>query len=1265
MRKNKLKQWLTFLLLCANACVVWGQNSSMPQNGKVYRVNTMGRNVGTTGLNTNSTTPYYLTSDVVYRENRQRLAMTSVLNANDPKFYFRLDANGNSTTVFAMYSLKRRQYFRPEYWNDNVLPFQSSATSQYMQFANGAVANTVKFNLVNNTSYFHAFYRSGSDETQAYLDRQGSLTDRHNFTFTQVNASVITVVSNVGNLGETYTFDGNNGVDNQFVAFWDSGNGADGVTIARTSTPAGYTFTGFTWAGQATPVENPTIDVTTLQNNPDLVVTANYTPSFYSTESDTKWVRVLMVRDGSEKYAWRLNDGTNTEGLTITTTPVDYADDRFLWKFVGDETNGFKLINKATGDNVALTTAQASPANNNVPSMTTATNARLWKLRLASSSGKSGYKLNVTTGNENVSPNALGGAGRGVAFYSIDDGSIWRIEVADAVVTLNTDVTGATLATIPATQRLMARLQISGTTAGNAVTSDALLTAGETKTLYLPSTGGFALATPVAMRNYGTIAATYTAPLTVSNGITHTITGDYINNENAHYLFTNASGSVGHYKVPAVTVTPSGDVIAMANYSVLGESSSGAYQTSAAILGGAGDNRMIPGKVRVALRVGSNNGATWSNEQFITPESDVYGDVAITADHKEDKVLVMMAKVTNNRAFNTSTRQAPLQIARIIGTRDNGGNWTWTQPEEVTTQIYDLNSTLIAAYFTSGRILQSKVVKNGTHFRVYASLVTRESGSNNWRNRVVYSDNFGQNWSLLGGATAVAIDAADEASLLEMPNGNLVISSRKSGGRKFSVFTYTDKAAGTGSWVASADGLASSAACNGDMLLVNVKNGSNKVALALHSLPTTSTYNNVGIYHKEANVNSTAVADWTSWSGTYSVSNTTSGYSAMDVQRDGNIGFFFEENVAGAGYNMVYKAVPVSAFNSSYTTADADVVAEATAVANNPGFVGSYADADVTDLAQANDAYNAGTALLRRVEAEMNLLKTTKQAITFDANKYYRLYTTDGNVVATNYAGGTTTETEDATKVSQFWKMSAVTATTDIAGANEPSSVTNSAVSSTDGVNFTMNVRNRGEASYRLKPVTSVAVNVRSTHSTFYFPFAVTKPEGVTLYNGVTASAENGKLVLQRIDSQSVAALTPVVLQADASGNKEFAIDYTAAPSSSTGTNLLRGVLAPEGLASGNYILRTVGVPTPGFYIVNKDNTTLPANKVYVVANAFGTSGTSFLSLVDGEEPTTGISGVATDSKAVKYYNLNGTPVAKPVSGVMYITSDGKKVIFK
>ncbi len=216
MRKNKLKQWLTFLLLCANACVVWGQNSSMPQNGKVYRVNTMGRNVGTTGLNTNSTTPYYLTSDVVYRENRQRLAMTSVLNANDPKFYFRLDANGNSTTVFAMYSLKRRQYFRPEFWNDNVLPFQSSATSQYMQFANGAVANTVKFNLVNNTSYFHAFYRSGSDETQAYLDRQGTLTDRHNFTFTQVNASVITVVSNVGNLGETYTFDGNNGVDNQF-----------------------------------------------------------------------------------------------------------------------------------------------------------------------------------------------------------------------------------------------------------------------------------------------------------------------------------------------------------------------------------------------------------------------------------------------------------------------------------------------------------------------------------------------------------------------------------------------------------------------------------------------------------------------------------------------------------------------------------------------------------------------------------------------------------------------------------------------------------------------------------------------------------------------------------------------------------------------------------------------------------------------------------------------------------------------------------------
>ncbi len=1294
MKKNRLnyKQVLMAILMTTSTWMAWGQSSTsghLPQNGKVYRINSLG-----TTRTGETNTPYYLTSNEIrIPTSRTRLVLTRSVDKTNPAYYFRVDRSGNNQALF---SLARKMYFTIDRYNtDNASRFRATADPMVF-FNNGGYVN---IKMTTDAGKFQAYGgATGITAEQASFDKSGNAGNGNDakFVFTEVtDAAVVTIRANIDGLtGATYTVNDNPVSSNPFVALTTGDGAVTELRVASTEIPTGYTFTGFTWPGQTEPQATPTIPVSALEAHRDFVITANYAPSFYSSSFGEKWVRIFMVRSDCENYAWRLNDGNGSANLTITTAPVDYADDRFLWCFVGNDGRNFTIKNKATGAEFALTTAASAPQNDAVPFLTAAGSAKSWKHSLATANGKSGYKFNVTSGGENKSPNAHGGKGRGLAYWDIDAGSLWRVEYANATVTLNTAVRERDTNTnpLPATQKLMARVQVAGSTAGINVVSQALLTAGEPKQLHLPTTGNFTLATPIAMRNFGSAQASYSNGQAVQGDVSYSITATYVN-ENAHYLFTNSSASVGHYKVPAVAVAPCGDVLAIANYSLLGETAqeNGSYHTSAGILGGASNSRTVPGKIRLALRV-SNDGNNWAEPTFITPDNATYGDAAITADHKENKVLVMVAKVTGDRTFNNSSRTNRLGIARIVGTKTDAG-WTWSAPQDATEAIYGLNNNIIAAYFSSGRILQSKVVKNGSHFRLYAPILTRESNSTGWKNRVVYSDDFGTTWHLLG--TTIAIDGADESTLVEAPDGRVIISSRKDAGRKFNIFTYTNiKTSNDGAWGAQINdalGQNNSASCNGEMLLVNVKRNNQSKALMLHSLPMTNAYSQVGIYHKEMNVAATEISAWGyNWTPSQAVGGTSSGYSTMDVQKDGNIGFFFEENLAGAGYDMVYKALPVSTFNSSYTV-NTDVVAEAVNATSNTGFVGSYeTDADVADLVQANTAYSTQTALLRRVEAEMNHLKVMKTRIPFDVNKYYRIHDAGNTsrVLQLNYFSDIADWADvNPALVSQFWKFSHTglgkisnpnvgthKSLSSQAALEEDGSVTSNqlAVEQTGSIfTFTdsesMEMTANGVTTFLLKPIESVSVNVASNYSTFYYPFAVTIPDGITVYSGATTTTEGSQLVLQRVDDQTVPALTPAVLQAETPGNKVFAINYANNTPSGTNSNSgsLRGVLASQVLGVGNYILRTVGVPTPGFYEVKVANTRIPANRAYIVAGAFGNGQPSFLPFADGEKPTTSIHSATTNSKAVRYYNLNGTPVAKPVPGTMYITSDGKKVIFK
>ena len=203
---------------------------------------------------------------------------------------------------------------------------------------------------------------------------------------------------------------------------------------------------------------------------------------------------------------------------------------------------------------------------------------------------------------------------------------------------------------------------------------------------------------------------------------------------------------------------------------------------------------------------------------------------------------------------------------------------------------------------------------------------------------MVYSDDFGDTWHTLGG---VAVPGGDEAKVEELPDGTIVISSRKSYGRYFNLFTFTDIATAQGKWgsaVAShsqTGGIAFGAnSCNGELMRLPVIRTADGQGcdLMLQSVPTGDSRERVTIYYKELDYSRTYTPATIAqrWTRGLQVSERGSAYSTYTLQADGRIGFFYEE--VPNGYCMVYVPLTIEDITDGAYRLDED----ATSIATSP-----------------------------------------------------------------------------------------------------------------------------------------------------------------------------------------------------------------------------------------------------------------------------------------------------------------------------------------
>ena len=369
------------------------------------------------------------------------------------------------------------------------------------------------------------------------------------------------------------------------------------------------------------------------------------------------------------------------------------------------------------------------------------------------------------------------------------------------------------------------------------------------------------------------------------------------------------------YRIPTISVMHNGDILALTDYRLCG-------------------NDIGYGRVDIHGRISRNGGRSWGDEFVLIEGSGVskatdcgFGDAAMVADRESGEVLVMMVCGETVYWHETTTRQNPNRIA-VLRSSDNGK--TWSQWEEITESVYSLfddsvHGCVQSCFVGSGKILQSKQIKVGSHYRIYAALCARPNG-----NRVIYSDDFGRTWKVLGGPDALPVPNGDEPKCEELTDGRVVISSRAWGGRYFNIYEYTDVPSGAGTWGEAAgsgkrvNGCASlENACNGELLIIPaVRNeDGRKVSLALQSVPLGPQRANVGIYYKELPEDISSITPESfaaDWEKPYQVSETTSAYSTMLLLKNGNIAFYYEESITlnGWGYDMVYKEIPLETLTS-------------------------------------------------------------------------------------------------------------------------------------------------------------------------------------------------------------------------------------------------------------------------------------------------------------------------------------------------------------
>ena len=292
----------------------------------------------------------------------------------------------------------------------------------------------------------------------------------------------------------------------------------------------------------------------------------------------------------------------------------------------------------------------------------------------------------------------------------------------------------------------------------------------------------------------------------------------------------------------------------------------------------------LPEDIDIVIRRSVDNGRTWSEPQTIaqgTGKKHGFGDAALVECQNGDVVCVY---VGGNGLF-ASSQEDPI---RSYVRRSSDKGLTWSEPEDITFQLWGDQATrpacrsYRASFFGSGNGLRLTRGEHAGRIMFAAAMVRRNS--NVADNFVVYSDDNGLTWKV----SQRAYEGGDEAKLMELVDGRVLISVRQNGARGYNYSTNGGLAWGTqGRWECMKTN-----ACNGDMLRVAATDRGDSCNILLHSIPNSMERRDVSIF--------VSYDEGQTWQDPVLLFEGPSVYSSMTLLKNGSVGVLLEENPNGA-----------------------------------------------------------------------------------------------------------------------------------------------------------------------------------------------------------------------------------------------------------------------------------------------------------------------------------------------------------------------------
>jgi sialidase-1 len=293
----------------------------------------------------------------------------------------------------------------------------------------------------------------------------------------------------------------------------------------------------------------------------------------------------------------------------------------------------------------------------------------------------------------------------------------------------------------------------------------------------------------------------------------------------------------------------------------------------------------LPQDIDIVCRRSLDNGKTWTTPITVAQGNGVgsgFGD-AVLVKAKSGKLI---AVYVGGVGLGTSSASNPMRTYTSIST-DNGINWT--SPRDITYQLFGsgcsdaLRKNWNASFCGSGHGL---CLRSG---RIMVVGAVYESPKGSLQNYAYYSDDEGQNWQVSNRAIA----GGDEAKVVELNNGDILMSSRTTGNRLWAISSDGGMNWGTkNSWTDIWGN-----ACNGDMIrYTSTIDGKSKNRL-LHTLPNDATRKNVTVFM--------SYDEGKTWPVKKTLCEGTSAYSSLTILPDGTIGAYIEEDETNP-YKMVF-----------------------------------------------------------------------------------------------------------------------------------------------------------------------------------------------------------------------------------------------------------------------------------------------------------------------------------------------------------------------